>query len=200
MMTPLLAGIGADRRGVAAIEFALLAPALIAMLLGLLDLAHTMYAVQMLQGAIQQVARNATIEGASSRSPVIDRQVIAAVRAVVPGAAVSFSRKSYTNFTETSRPEDYTDVNGNGTCDADEPFEDANGNDTWDTDPGRTGFGGARDVLLYQVFVRYPRRFAIHQFVPGMGSTVSLTARTVLRNQPFGAQHTNPAPVTGFCP
>lgn len=199
MKLRLFAAIYHDRRGVTAVEFALLAPALIAMLLGLLDMAHTMYTVQMLQGAIQQVARNATIEGAASQATALDNQMTEAIRAVAPRAVVRFSRKSYANFLQASRPENYNDLNGNGACDANEPFEDTNGNQAWDTDPGRIGFGGARDVTVYQVFVDYPRIFPVHVFVPGMSRTVSISSRAVLRNQPFSGQSAHRAPATEFC-
>lgn len=200
MTLSMMTAIQRDRRGVTAVEFALLAPVLIAMLLGLLDMAHTMYTIQMLQGAIQQVARNATIEGAASRGTALDNQMNAAIHTVAPRALVRFSRKSYANFTQASRPENYSDLNGNGSCDANEPFEDANGNQTWDADPGRTGFGGARDVIVYQVFVDYPRIFPVHLFVPGMSRTVSITSRAVLRNQPFSGQSAHSVPATEFCP
>lgn len=199
MKRAAIATIRQDRRGVTAVEFAMLAPVLIAMLLGLMDMAHTMYTIQMLQGTIQQVARNATIEGAVSRGTALDNRMSAAIHAVSPRARVSFSRKSYANFTETGRPENFSDLNGNGTCDENEPYEDANGNLAWDTDPGRIGFGGARDVTVYQVFVDYPRIFPVHVFVPGMRDTASLTSRAVLRNQPFAGQSAHPVPATAFC-
>ena len=121
-----------------------------------------------------------------------------AVRALAPNATLTFNRKSYAGFNEVGRPEDYTDVNNNGTCDANEPFEDANGNGTWDLDPGQVGFGGARDAVLYRVDVSYPRLFPIYGFIPGQTDTYSMSVSTVLRNQPFGQQNAI-APSTGNC-
>lgn len=187
-----------DQRGVSIIEFALLAPTLMVMLFGLMDLAYSMYTSQMLQGSIQTAARQATIEGAASNSAGIDGLVTTAVRTLSPNATLTFSRTSYSSFTEVGRPEDYTDLNTNGTCDADEPFEDANGNGNWDLDPGQAGFGGARDAVLYRVDVSYPRLFPIYAFIPGQSSTNSLSVSTVLRNQPYGQQDTA-APTLGNC-
>ncbi|HQV02681.1 MULTISPECIES: TadE/TadG family type IV pilus assembly protein [unclassified Novosphingobium] len=187
-----------DQRGVSIIEFALLAPTLMVMLFGLMDLAYSMYTSQMLQGSIQTAARQATMEGAASNSAGIDGLVITAVRTLSPNATLTFSRTSYSSFTEVGRPEDYTDLNTNGTCDANEPFEDANGNGNWDLDPGQAGFGGARDAVLYRVDVSYPRLFPIYAFIPGQSSTNSLSVSTVLRNQPYGQQDTA-APTLGNC-
>jgi Flp pilus assembly protein TadG len=187
-----------DQRGVSIIEFALLAPTLLVMLFGLLDLAYNMYTAQMLQGAIQSAARRATIEGASANSGDIDDVVTTAVRTLAPSATLTFNRKSYSSFTQVGRPEDYTDINTNGTCDANEPFEDANGNGSWDLDPGQSGFGGARDAVLYQVDVSYPRLFPIYAFIPGQTNTYAMSVSTVLRNQPYGQQDTT-APAIGNC-
>lgn len=195
-----LTALARDRRGVSAVEFGLLTPALFAMLFGLLDLGHTMYTAQMLHGAIQQAARDSTLEGASGQAAVLDGAVIQAVRAVAPGAQVRFARKAYSNFSDAARPEDYTDVNANGRCDAGEPFEDSNANGSWDTDRGQDGFGGARAALLYTVTVNYQRFFPVHIFIPGQTETVSLTASTVLRNQPYTADTGLAQPIAGTCP
>lgn len=195
-----LTTLARDRRGVSAVEFGLLTPALFAMLFGLLDLGHTMYTAQMLHGAIQQAARNSTLGGASGQAAALDGAVTQAVQTVAPGAQVRFARKAYSNFSDAARPEDYSDVNANGRCDAGEPFEDSNANGSWDTDRGQDGFGGARDALLYTVTVDYQRFFPVHIFIPGQTKTVSLTASTVLRNQPYSAANGLAPPIAGTCP
>ena len=188
-----------DERGVAVIEFALIAPVLLLMLMGLLDLAFNMYTTEMLQGAIQNAARNSTIEGASGKNAALDAMVTKAVRAVAPSATLTFDRRAYSSFTEAGRPEDYTDVDNDGACNHGEPFEDANGNGAWDLDRGKAGFGGARDAVLYTVTVNYRRPFPVVAFIPGQTRDFSLNAATVLRNQPYGQQSINPVPVMGNC-
>ena len=188
-----------DERGVSIIEFALIAPVLLLMLMGLLDLGFNMYTTEMLQGAIQNAARRSTIEGASGNDAQLDGIVTTAVRAVAPSATLTFNRRAYSSFTQAGRPEDYTDVDKDGTCNNGEPFEDANGNGAWDLDPGKAGFGGARDAVLYTVTVDYQRPFPITGFIPGQTKNFTLSAATVLRNQPYGQQSVNPVPVTGNC-
>ena len=188
-----------DQRGVSIVEFALIAPVLLLMLMGLLDLAYNMYTTEMLQGAIQSAARNSSIEGSSGHEAELDSIVIKAVRAVAPTAALTFNRRAYSSFTEAGRPEDYTDVDGDGSCNHGEPFEDANGNGSWDLDRGLAGFGGARDAVLYTVTVNYQRPFPVAAFIPGQTKDFTLSAVTVLRNQPYGQQAANAVPVTGHC-
>jgi Flp pilus assembly pilin Flp len=187
-----------DESGVTVVEFALILPALMVLLFGLFDLSHNMYTAQMLQGAIQDAARDSTIEGAASRDDAIDANVTRAVRAVVAGVTPTFARKSYRDFARVNRPEDWDDLDDNGVCDNDEPFEDANFNGSWDLDPGAAGFGGARDATLYTVTVTYKRPFPIFAFIPGQSENFTLVANTVLRNQPYGANVRPPA-ITRSC-
>lgn len=187
-----------DRDGVSAVEFAMIAPLLLLTLLGLFDLAHNMYTSSMLQGAIQQAARNSTIEGAAGSSAALDGIVTRAVTRIAPGAKLTFSRKAYTNFADVSRPEDFTDVNSDGSCNLGEPFEDVNGNGSWDADRGTDGFGGARDAVLYKVTVTYPRAFPIARLMPGQSDTMTISSATVLRNQPYSLQESG-APKIGAC-
>ncbi len=187
-----------DSSGATIVEFALVLPVLLLTLLGLFDLGYNMYTAQMLQGAIQNAARLSTLQGASDKQAGIDAVVTRAVHAVVPNATLGFNRRAYASFSDVARPEDFTDINANGTCDAGEPFEDANANGTWDADAGSDGFGGARDAVLYTVTVDYPRAFPVARLIPGQSDHLALTAVTVLRNQPFNIQNT-PAVATGNC-
>lgn len=198
MIRAVLTRLPGDDRGATIVEFAMVLPALLMTLMGLFDLGYNMYTAQMLQGAIQNAARLSTLEGAVQNATSIDAVVSRAVHAVSVNATLNFKRTAYSSFSAVARPEDYTDVDGNGTCNNGEPFEDANGNGSWDADSGSSGFGGARDAVLYTVTVNYPRAFPIASLVPGMPSTVQLTATTVLRNQPYSLQNTA-VTVTGNC-
>ena len=195
----MITSLPRDNRGVTVVEFALIAPVLLLVLMGLLDLPYNMYTTEMLQGAIQGAARDSTLEGSSGREAQLDAIVTRAVQAVAPGATLAFDRRSYSSFTDAGRPEDFTDVDGDGTCDHGEPYEDANGNGSWDLDRGQAGFGGARDAVLYTVTVTYQRPFPVAGFIPGQSKDFTLSAATVLRNQPYGEQAINAVPTTGNC-
>ncbi len=186
-----------DRRGASAVEFALVAPIVLVTLLGTFDLGYNLYTAELLEGAIQKTARDATIEGAGAKTATLDARVSEAVHRIAPNATLAFSRSAYSSFFDVGHPEDYTDVNGNGTCDQGEPFEDANGNGAWDQSKARTGQGGARDAVLYQVSVTYPRPFPVTTIL-GMDNEFTLIAHTVLRNQPYETTDTTPAIVS--CP
>ena len=66
-------------------------------------------------------------------------------------------------------------------------YQDLNGNGQWDADRGETGFGGARDAISLTATARYNRLFPMNGLL-GLPSTVTISASTVLRNQPFDDQ------------
>lgn len=191
-MRRLLGQLATDRQGASIVEFALITPVLLLTLMGLFDMAHNMYTAQMLNGAVQQAARNSTIEGAAGQQAALDAIVSKAVKAVSPGASVQISRTAYRDFTSVGRPEDWTDVDSDGACNNGEPYEDANANGAWDRDPGNSGFGGARDAVLFTATIDYPRLFPIARLIPGQSELMRIQSATVLRNQPFGVTNITP--------
>ena len=176
-----------DQSGATLVEFAMIAPALLMLLLGMFEMGYNYYMQSQLQGAVQKAARDSTIQSANGNTAAVDQRVTDAVRKIVPSATMEFSRRAYSSFSDVNRPEDFTDINDNDICDDGEPFEDANGNGSWDPNRGLDGGGGARDAVLYVVTVSYPRAFGAAQVV-GLSSTFTTEASTVLRNQPWDAQ------------
>ena len=174
-----------DRRGVAAVEFAFAAPILFLVMFGIFDISYNLYVSSVLQGAVNRAARAATMENAKPEH--VDQIVKDATGRLMAGPTLTFSRKAYVNFTDMNRIEDFTDVNGNGTCDAGEPYTDANGNGTWDKDRGKGGMGGARDAVLYEVTLSYQRMFPLGKML-GLSNRVVHRNRSVLRNQPWDLQ------------
>lgn len=194
--TGLATRLKRDQSGATLTEFGLVAPVLFLMLMGLFDMTHGVYTTALVNGAMQSAARNLTIEGATQRETVLDQNVINQVRAVVPNnATVTLTKQTYADFNDVGRPEDFTDINGDGICNNGEVFVDANANNKWDADRGETGLGGARDVMLYTVRVTYPRLFPIYKFI-GLPQNATVSGSTVLRNQPFDEQNRTPQPGT----
>lgn len=172
-----------------AVEFALVAPVLIVMVMGLFDVAHTQYTSSMLNGAMQKAGRDLTLENANSQQVNIDARVREQVATVMPdGATVTVEKVSHFDFADVGEPEEFTDQNGDNICNNNEPYIDHNNNGRWDADRGKDGIGGARDVVLYTTTVSYPRLFPMYGLV-GLPQNVVLSSSTVLRNQPFDEQN-----------
>lgn len=173
-----------DRRGATLVEFAILLPVLLGLLMGLMDLCYQAYVQAVLEGAVQKAARDSTIEAADITT--IDDRVTKAVRQVAGKATVTPSRLFYASFA-LIKPEDFEDANGNSRYDPGECFYDVNNNDRWDLDPGRAGQGGASDVTIYRVTVTYTRLFPLARLL-GWSNQVVLNAATRFKNQPYGSQ------------
>ena len=190
-------GLRQDTRGAALVEFALILPPFMLMLMGLMDFGFQIYAQSLLQGAVQNAARDTALEKGAGLTSTIDARVARQIRHIVPASNLTFERKNYAKFGEIGRPEDFVDTNGNDQCDNDEAFEDVNGNGMWDADRGVAGVGGARDAVVYKVTARFDRVFPFHKFV-GMSEKIKVTGQTVLRNQPYQEQGLWD-PVVGKC-
>lgn len=191
-----LAALGRDSRGATVVEFAMVAPVMCMVLLGAFDVSHTLYTRSVLQGIVQKTARDATLESVGSNKATLDERVRSQVRALANNATINITRRWYHNFTQASAGtfEPYTDTNRNRTCDAGEPYDDTNNNSRWDRESPDEA-GGARDAVLYTVSVSYPRNFPVNRLIGG-SSTTTVTASTVLRNQPYGDQ---PDPAVRNC-
>ena len=186
-MGNLLRKLRGNEAGATIVEFAFVAPVFIMMLIGVFDIAHTLYASSMLQGTMQKAGRDFTLENAGSNQVSVEAFVTEQVKDISPSATVVFERKSYFDFSDVGEAEAFDDENGDGICNNDEPFEDDNNNGQWDEDRGEVGFGGARDAVLFTATVTYDRLFPMAGLA-GLPEQVVLETSTVLRNQPFDKQ------------
>ncbi len=187
---PFLARLARDEGGMTVVEFAIVGPVLILLVVGLFDLGHQLYATSILQGTLQNSARQATLENGFSLQDQIDADLEENFNTIIPVADLTVTRRSFQSFTDIVTPEEFTDGNGDGVCNDGEPFEDMNGNGSWDQDRGRDGLGGARDAVLFRATATYDRMFPLAGLIPTMSNEVVIEASTVLRNQPYNEQGT----------
>lgn len=188
-----------DKDGLAITEFAFVAPLFLLMLMGIFDQGFAMYIQSALQGAVQDGARQASLENTlfADIEAKVNQQVRNVVPTSDPSTEITFTLDPtyYQNYNEIGMPEDFEDkFRGNpsvknGTYDPDECFVDRNGNRQWDQDVGLAGRGGAQDVVSIKASLRYKRIFPFWNMI-GQPQTQVLTATTFLRNQPFSAQAT----------
>ena len=174
-----------DRSGAALMEFGLVAPVFLFLLLALFDLGQWMYARSVLDGAVQTAARTSALE--SGDTVQADAHVSSMIKRITPDANVVASRVSYYDFADLDRAEKWNDEDNSGDCNDGEAFTDENGNGTWDADIGVSGNGGAGDVVIYTVGVTYEPSFAM-PLLPHVGDTRKLTSTAIKKNQPFATQ------------
>jgi hypothetical protein len=205
----LLRRLARQQRGSAVTEFGLIAPVFLMLLMGIYDLTHMVYARSVFDGAVERAAREASLETADTEAA--DKMVEDSIRPVLPDVALTTQRKSYFDFADIKRAEQWTDNKGkdpsgswidypgrdNGICDYGESYFDENRSGHWDADIGVSGNGGAGDVVMYTVTATYSPLFKI-PFMPEAWKTRSMTATAIKKNQPF-ANQTAYASTAGTC-
>jgi Flp pilus assembly protein TadG len=184
----VLKGVTRSDSGASATEFAILAPAFLALVVGLIEVTGLFLANGLLEGAVREASRyGITVRCNENRTTVIRQIVADNTYGLIDMNTVTISTSVYQNFASIGQPEPFTDSNSNGRYDAGEPFTDINGNGAWDADQGRTGEGTAGDVVQYTIRYNWPLFSPFLAPVLGSGGIVPLRATVAVRNEPPGS-------------
>lgn len=178
-----------DDRGATLVEFAFVAPIFVLILMFLFDTGYYFYARSILSGEVQAAGRASALETATDTNrALLDAALETSVKRLVGGGTLSFNRLAFKSYGRAqNRAESFVDTNGDNICNNNEIFDDGNRNGFRDTDSGTAGQGGAKDVTIYSVTLRYNRLFPM-SYLLGWNPEVSITSNTILRNQPFDKQ------------
>ena len=180
-----------DARGGTLVEFALVSPVLLLMLMALIDMGFRSYVSMQLQGTLDQAARKVTVGGVSTST--ISTFVQQRMTAIIRTASVTVTPKNYDDFSNVGKPEPITtDTAPVGTYNKGDCFQDLNGNGVWDSDAGGSGTGSGDDVVYYTAVVTFPALMPLGKLL-GWPSTETVSATMMMRNQPYAAQ---PMPAT----
>lgn len=204
-MNNFFAKLRRNDEGVSIIEFGLIAPVTMLMMLGTIDLGHSFFVKATLDGAIQNVARLSSMEDAATpeAQALVDRRLKDAVLTLAPEAQITSTRRFYKTFSAaeaaTAETVIETPNQANRQCDPGEKFWDSNGNGMWDIDGGSNGQGGTKDVVLLKFKVSYPRLFPMANMM-GWPKNIELESTSILANQPYGERSDGDAPVQVNCP
>ena len=200
-MTTTFARLRDDDSGATIVEFAMVAPVLILILLAGFDFGHRAYVTSVLQGALTDAARQASVENPniSGTGDTLEERVEDAIRSQVGSIATSgfvldVTQSNFYDFTGIGNPERILrDNDSDGTYDADDGdcFADLNQNGEYDTDTGRDGIGGANDVVFYEATLEMDAIVPLANLIGGT-SRHTILVETAVRNQPWGTQATPP--------
>ena len=172
--------------GVTTVEFALTAPVMLLLVMGIIEFSLISFTFSIMEGATSYTARYGKT-GHTAPGSSRQEQIVANIRHLTGGMLsadqINITTKVYSAFDKVGDPEPFTDTNNNLSYDNGEPFSDINGNSQWDPDMGSVGLGNANDVVVYTV--SYPWIINTPIINTIIGSPYNITVRTVVKNEPY---------------
>lgn len=172
--------------GVAAIEFALVAPPLIFLILGSIEFSIFLFVQSSLEGATfsaSRLGKTGFVDAPLTQEETIKQAIDNRVGFFLDMQDVAIESKSYADFGSIGQPEPFIDANGDGVRDPSENYTDTNGNGVYDEDMGAEGAGNSGEVVVYTV--SYPWRVMNPLFYAYMGETVEISSKFVVKNEPY---------------
>lgn len=183
-----LAGLVRGRRGVTAVEFALVAPVCFTLVCIFIDLSMVMFITNVMEGGLREASRYAItgyIEPGKTREQKIAEIVKDHSYGFIAAADITVTYKIYPSFADVGKPEPFVDSNSNGQFDAGEPFTDINSNGQWDADMGKAGVGGPGDIVAYIVEYKWQLWTPLASELWPNNGLVTLSATIAVRNEPY---------------
>ena len=182
--------LACDQRGIAAIEFAIIAPVMMMMLMGVMEYGYVAFARSSLEHATLSAARSAVASHCEeTRESNMIAQIDRGMSSVIAydDEPTEIEYRAYSEkFGDVGNPEPFDDANSDGVYTEGETYQDVNGNGQWDADMGKSGsVGEAGQVVSYRA------RFKVRSLFPPIARQFNddrpfyqLDASTVVRNEP----------------
>ena len=172
--------------GITSLEFALISPVFILMVMGIIEFSMIMFTSAVMESATGSTARlgktGYVAPGTTRQQQLID-SVANKTTGLLDPDNITVTTTTYSSFGNVNRPEPYIDDNHNDHYDLGESFTDINGNAQWDEDMGRDNAGNANDIVVYTV--SYPWHVMTPVVSAVIGSIYTIRARTVVKNEPY---------------
>ena len=181
-----------EENGGATLEFGLVVPLFVLMLISVMEMGMLFFANTALEGGLREAARYAITgrtDGASREQAIINI-INKNGYGIVKVTADNITTEIYQDFADIDTAEPIVGDEGEiGVYEPgiDDGYTDINCNGTWDEDIAKSpGAGGGNDVVIY--VVDYQHEFMTNLLAPMIGGDgkVPLTARVAVRNEPFG--------------
>lgn len=178
----------ANEGGATAVEFAIIAPALIFMTFAIIESGLAFAADILLKDATYTAARTGRtgfVDKESTQDATVRTKIRSMASVLMDVDKIVITSMSYKGFDALKKPEPFTDKNGNGIRDNGENFEDVNGNGKYDLDQGASGYGGTAQVVMYTVTYPWTFHTPFLGRLVGNNGTIVLEATAVVQNEPY---------------
>ncbi|MDX2073349.1 MAG: TadE/TadG family type IV pilus assembly protein [Alphaproteobacteria bacterium] len=174
--------------GASAVEFALIAPVLLLMTIGIIEISLMMLTQNIMESVTftaSRLGKTGYVEAGITREETIIQALHDAADGLLDTTKITVDTQSYNEFGDVGSPEPFVDANGNGIHDDGENYTDVNANGQYDTDMGAAGEGNAGQVVVYIVTYPWSVSTPLLSSLMGDHGVFSLTARAVVKNEPF---------------
>jgi len=176
-----------DPSGAALVEFAVIFPAFILAVVGIIEVAIVLFIGSSIEAAVLEASRFGITGGEPEEGVTRQERVLEIVEQKTYGLVnmeeVELDTLVYDSFSDIGEPEPYQDDNTNGAYDLGEPYTDVNGNGQWDDDMGAAGLGGPSDVVVYRITYEWGLITPLMQ--KALNETMRHTSSVAVRNEPF---------------
>ena len=177
-----------DTNGVTAIEFAIIAPVVLLLLSGIIEVALIMMVSTVMEGATaisSRLGKTGFSAPGLTREQTIRTAITNRAGSLVKPELLGVASKFYKQYDQINDPEPFIDSNGNGNRDSNESYTDVNGNGRWDVDMGASGYGSAGDVVVYTVTYPWAIATPIISNLVGENGNYIITTHAVVKNEPY---------------
>jgi hypothetical protein len=177
-----------DDAGSPAVEFALAAPVLLLIMVAIIEFGTIMFVTVLMEGGLREATRygiTGRMPDGGDRSAQILAIVADRTLGLVDISKARIAITAYPTFDDLGKGEDFVDGNHNGKYDSGETLKDCNGNNQRDDDRGKSGAGGAGDVVVYQFDYDWPLLTSMMKPLIGKDGKFHLHANAVVRNEPW---------------
>lgn len=186
---PLSRAAARDESGTAALEFALIAPVVFLLLLGIIELSMVMLTTSVMESATVNTARlgkTGYVAANTTRQQEIINSVKNRTAGLLDPNKITITSQVYTNLAQVGKPEPCIKppvAPCTGTPGVN--FTDINGNGVWDADMGLAGLGNPGDIVVYTVSYPWEMMTPMLRNLMGTNGVITLQSRSVVKNEPY---------------
>lgn len=181
-----------SERGTAVVEFALVAPPLFLLVIGMFEVAMLMFINVSVEGGLKEAARwgitgQEPADEDVSREDQIVRIIENNTFGLIELTSADVGVKAYDSFSDVGKPEPFVDGTPfNGIRDEGETYTDVNGDGEYSEDQGKIGAGQFGEVVQYTVHYVWGLMTPYLSDLMGQDGVIHMSASVVVQNEPYG--------------
>lgn len=177
-----------DERGVAALEFAMVSPVFIIIVLAILEFSSAYFTQQVMENVsynITRLAKTGFVQAGMTQEETVMNMLNQRLSGLVAPEDINIDSRTYEEFSDIDQNEPFVDADNNGVRDEGENYTDTNGNGEYDGALSITGYGQAGQITVYQVTVPWRVMTPVLGNLAGEDGEITLTSHIVVRNEPY---------------